>query len=281
MNDKLPDSAKLLLDFSNGWLFQFKKRYHFQAHKCHGESGDADEEAIQVELPSLSALIAMYKPNDIFNADEFGLFYRQAPDITIGSSPVKGKKKRKDRMTFLACSNCDGTELIPPMAVGSSKNPKCFNGKRCVKLGIDCHSRKKSWMNRNLFNAWLLRLDNYIGRIANRRVLLLVDNAFCHGQASTLPDSNCVEVLFLPKSTTSRLQPLDARVIAVLKKQYRKGQIERAIDRIDRGITENLYHVDLLTAITDAYNIWHSIDGSIIYNCWLKTGLVRDLLNSE
>ena len=65
------------------------------------------------------------------------------------------------------------------------------------------------------------------------------------------------------------------------KKQYRKGQIERDTDCIDRGIADNLYHVDLLTAITDVLNIWHGLDGSTIYNCWLKTGLVEDRMNSE
>ena len=46
-------------------------------------------------------------------------------------------------------------------------------------------------------------------------------------------------------------------------------------------MTESLFNIDLLTAITDVYNIWNSTDGPIIYNYWLKTGLVRDRMNSE
>ena len=63
----------------------------------------------------------------------------------------------------MACTNGDGTERVPTMVIGTSKNPRCFNGQGGFELGIDYHASKKAWMTSDLFYAWLLRFDSYIG----------------------------------------------------------------------------------------------------------------------
>ena len=262
------------LTFSNGWISKFEKRNNFKAYKSHGESGDADEEAIRNAMPSLRATLSMYRLNDIFNADEYVLFYTEAPNITIGPGPLKGNKKRKDRITFLVCANVDGTERLPPLVIGRSKNPQSFDGQERSEHGFDYHHSKKAWMTCDLFYEWLKRFDSIIGTTAGRRVLLLIDNASCHGTESTLPNLDHVQVVFLPKNTTSKLQPMDAGVIACIKKRYRRRQIERAADLIELGITENLYKIDIFQAVTNIYDIWNRIESSIIYNCWVQTGLI-------
>ena len=65
------------------------------------------------------------------------------------------------------------------------------------------------------------RFDCYIGKTANRKALLLQDNAPCNGSIARLPELFNVSVLFLPKRATSQLQPMDASVIAALKRKYR------------------------------------------------------------
>lgn len=71
-------------------------------YRSHGENGDVDEDAIREEVPLLHTLLPAFHENDIFNADEFGLFYRQAPNTSIGPRWLLGKKVKKDRITFLA-----------------------------------------------------------------------------------------------------------------------------------------------------------------------------------
>ena len=46
----------------------------------HGEAGDADQQGITRALAELPSIIEryMYKPEDVFNLDEAGLYYRQA-----------------------------------------------------------------------------------------------------------------------------------------------------------------------------------------------------------
>ena len=79
-----------------------------------------------------------------------------------------------------------------------------------------------------------------------------------------------VEVIYLPPRTTSRIQPLDAGVIACIKRGYRCSQLERAVRLIDSREVNNTYSLDLYTAKTLTYEIWFGLDCRSIHNCWLK-----------
>ena len=54
-----------------------------------------------------------------------------------------------------------------------------------------------------------------------RTILLFIDNAPCHSENFVVSYSNIKEV-FLPKNTTSRLQPLEAVIIRNFKVKYQK-----------------------------------------------------------
>ena len=73
-----------------------------------------------------------------------------------------------------------------------------------------------------LFHGWLQRLDQYIGRTPGRKILLLLDDCSAHGKKESLPELQNVHVEFLPPNTTSKVQPLDAGIIAWVKKMYRR-----------------------------------------------------------
>lgn len=115
MNEQLPHSEHTNLQFANGWLSRSKHRNGFKVYPSHGESGDAYERAIIDELPMLHDLLSAFQPKDAFNADEFGLFYRQAPTTTVGPRRLTGKKK--DRITLLASTNADGSEHVASLVI--------------------------------------------------------------------------------------------------------------------------------------------------------------------
>ena len=98
------------------------KRNEFKYYRCHWEDGDANYAAIEHEVPVLVERLKYFRTNDIFNADEFGVVFKLSPNSTVGPGRLIGRQKKKDRVTFLACSNSDGTERLPLLVIGTAKS---------------------------------------------------------------------------------------------------------------------------------------------------------------
>ena len=233
------DRSKYGTRFSNGWLYRFKKRNLFKSYTAHGESGDADVAAAEAELPILRSLVRYYGERNVYNADEFGLWYRQIPTRSIGPARLRGRKQNKDRITFLVCGNADGTERTPPLVIGRATMPKCFGGRTGTELGFQYTSAPRAWMTKSIFFSWLRSFDESFAHTPERRILLLVDNASSHGVVENLPTLHHVRVYFLPKKTTSILQLLDAGEIACIKKHYRKRRTERDVNLLEPVLRRN------------------------------------------
>ena len=69
------------LKLSDGWLACYKTRTGLKEFKCHGEAASVGSETAEREQQRIQELIQTYgvKPQDLFNADETGLFYGQVP----------------------------------------------------------------------------------------------------------------------------------------------------------------------------------------------------------
>lgn len=78
----------------------------------HGEALSADQDAIAHYIPQIKQLMMGYCARDIWNADDFRLFYRQLSGWTMCKKVVAGHKKEKSRLTFLECCNADGSKKI-------------------------------------------------------------------------------------------------------------------------------------------------------------------------
>lgn len=272
-NERLSRDSQITIQFSEGWLARFKQRWSLKAFRLHGEAGDVDEANLDSQSEPIRQKIESYALKNVFNCDESGLFYQMAPDRTIAPSAFAGRKSQKARFTFLACCNADGTEKLPLMFIGTSRNPRCFKKKSREQLGLYYRNNKKAWMNSSLFFEWLRYVDMEIGKTEGRKILLVMDNCSAHGTTETVSQLDHVEVAFLPPNTTSKLQPLDAGIIAAMKVRYRRRQMERAVDLLDVGDMD-IYKNDILTAMNWLTTIWKDVTEATIRNCWGTTGIV-------
>ena len=68
--------------------------------------------------------------------------------------------------------------------------------------------------------------------VENRKVLLFLDNAPSYPETLQGNLKN-IKLVFLPKNTTSQLQPCDAGIIRNFKVMYRKQLLKHLISRID------------------------------------------------
>ncbi|KAK1937943.1 Tigger transposable element-derived protein 6 [Phytophthora citrophthora] len=117
-------------------------------------------------------------------------------------------------------TNADGSDKLPLLFIGKSVKPRAFaNHNVTEEFGVEYTSSGKVWMNSDLFQDWLQAL-NLRTILEGRHILLLVDNVSSHKEPQ-VPLSN-VRMEFLPKNTTSVLQPLDQGVIACIKQRFNR-----------------------------------------------------------
>ena len=111
----------------------------------------------------------------------------------------------------------------------------------------------------------------------DRKVILFLDNATCHPE-SMIGKFSQIKIVFLPKNTTSRLQPLDAGIIRNFKVKYRKRLVKYVLSRIreDTSATQIVKGVDVLAAIRWLQEAWKEVTNLTIKNCFEKCGIKGD-----
>ena len=119
-----PDDPLSDFSASDGWLYGFKSRHGLKSYRLHGEAASAPVENLEASRSKLREILAPYALENIFNADETGLFFRMLPNQTLATSVRKGTKKDKDRITLLLATNATGTEKLKPMVIGKSAQPR-------------------------------------------------------------------------------------------------------------------------------------------------------------
>ena len=167
-------------------------------------------------IERIPELVRGYKLEDIWNMDELGLFFKLLPDkgVTEKAKSKKGGKKAKVCLTVAFFVNADGQKVDEPVIIWKSKKPRCFKnlkGRELSRtLGVHYFTTKKAWMNSEIMSDVLKRLG-HIMKMQNRNVVLFLDNATSHQESIEKNLSN-IKLVFFPKSTTSRLQLLDAKI---------------------------------------------------------------------
>lgn len=106
--------------YSRGYLHRFKSRRGIKRKLYEGEADSADMTAVQSGRQDLQRVLQDYDPEDIFNLDETGLFYRLGPNYTLATKKVSGTKKSKDRITVALAANATGTTKIKPFVITKS-----------------------------------------------------------------------------------------------------------------------------------------------------------------
>ena len=137
----------------------------------------------------------------------------------------------KERLSIALCCSAEG-EKIRPLVIWKSLKPRCFKGHDVSRIGVAWEANKKAWMTTKIFETWLVKLNLRMRR-QDRQVLLILDNAPCHGRRSM---SN-VRLLFLPSNVTSKLQPLDQGIIQAFELQYRTLMMRWLLTKMDECST--------------------------------------------
>ena len=200
---------------SNGWVDKFKKRHNLKQYTMHGEASSAPLENLGAMREKLRQTLKDFAPENIFNCDETGLFWKMKPSRTISDGPVSGIKQSKDRVTVLLTCNSTGSEKLSPLFIHKFENPRALKHINKKNLPVDYYWNQKSWMQVSIWNEYIKKLDTQMRR-QNRNILLLIDNAPTHALYETTHLTN-ITIENLPPNTTAHLQPCDQGIIHSFK----------------------------------------------------------------
>ena len=134
-------------------------------------------------------------------------------------------------------------------------------------------SNAKAWMATEIMQE-VLRIGDKKMIAEGRNLLLFLDNAPYHPDILQEGLKN-IKLEFLPKNTTTRLQPCDAGIIKNFKHEYRKLLIRYILARIDsvnRTATEITKDVTILKVIEWIQTSWADVRGNTIRNYFEMCG---------
>ena len=131
----------------SGWTDRFKNRHGLMYRQICEEAEAVNRGDIDIWwLTTLPALLKDYAIENVYNTEEFGLFFKLLPDKSIVNKkePYHERKQSKERLTVLTCANATGTDKLRLMVIGKSRNPRCI--KHVKHFPVYYVSQSRTWM---------------------------------------------------------------------------------------------------------------------------------------
>jgi len=109
--------------------------------------------------------------------------------------------------------------------------------------------------------------------IQQKRQVIFVDNCPAHPHCLDQTLSN-VKIVFLPKNSTSVLQPMDQGIIRSFKCKYRTQLISHIINEVKDKKADDM-KVDVLMVMNWCRCAWDGVTQETIKNCYRKAYFVK------
>lgn len=108
-------------------------------------------------MNAIQQALASFQPQDIFNCDETGLFWKRVPDHSLSTHALPGRCKEKVRIMMHFAVNQDASERLPLWIIGRSATPHAFSATRIniQSLGVYWRHNKSAWMTGAIMEEWL------------------------------------------------------------------------------------------------------------------------------
>ena len=230
-----------------------------------------------------------------------GLNFRALPNRTYlapgeNRRDIRGSKAfaAKDRLTLALCVNATGTSKVPPLLVGSSKEPRCFRDGRppCPYI-----HQKRAWMDRtkSISGALCGRRpvrcrhdgDRWHTKPCGAGGLRPILSGFAPNppvfsrRASLLTLLVRSRSFFFPPNCTSVHQSLDQGIISAFKTSYKTEVVTALAESYTSHSLRDASEIPagrlrvrdaFLPNVLDAANLvkicWDKLPKSTMINCW-------------
>ncbi|XP_006173803.2 CENPB DNA-binding domain-containing protein 1 [Camelus ferus] len=265
---------------SKGWFVRFKERHclpHFKTNST--ATGNKD---IYPEILKSIIREGEYTPQQVFNVDETGLYWKRMPEGTFLSVEEKaepGFKSCRERLMLLLGGNAAGDFKLKPLLVYHSENPKALKGYSKPNLPVIWRSNKKAWATRSIFHEWFTyffcpAVEKYCAQNnLTNKALLILDSAPCHPvNLSNLSDN--VRVEYLHDSTADLIQPMGQGVASAFKAHYLRRTFEHILEATDGEdtaiIREFWRNYSIMDAVDNIAVAWEELRPATMNSVWKK-----------
>ncbi|GBB83603.1 hypothetical protein RclHR1_01030018 [Rhizophagus clarus] len=118
------------------------------AQKCEicETSSAPSVESIENDRLALQEFLKSYNPEDIWNGDETGLFWKMELSRVLAHDSIFGHKKEKFQITIFYAVNAIGTEKMALSFIHKHKTPHTMKNLNYKNLPVYYFWNKKSWM---------------------------------------------------------------------------------------------------------------------------------------
>eukprot|EP00106_Octopus_bimaculoides_P018423 XP_014785865.1 PREDICTED: tigger transposable element-derived protein 1-like [Octopus bimaculoides] len=267
---------------SHDWFQRFHSRFNLHNRSISCEAVSADAEGGEKFVQDFDKMIvdSGYHPEQIFNVDETGLWWKKMPErsyIHKKAKTMPGFKAFKDRVTLLLGGNPAGFKL-KPLLIYHSQNPRALKKVNRHMLPVYYRFNTKAWMTQALFkdrfaNCFTLQVRQYLlEKGLPFKVLLCLDNALGHPQHIDDLHQD-VKVVYLPKNMTAILQPMDQGAIATFKAYYLRTTFSKAIAATESGelnLRDFWKNYNIADCIKNIYASWEEVTEKCMQGIWKK-----------
>ncbi|CAM2111791.1 unnamed protein product [Caretta caretta] len=132
-------------------------------------------------------------------------------------------------------------------------------------------------MNSSMFEDWfhktfLPAIRAHLQKLKQEQnALLLLDNCPVHPTTENLVSCDGkIKVSYLPKNTTSEIQPLDQGIISVFKQNYHREMIKWMVVNNNSSVDTSLASLNLKEVCHLGGKAWNAISAGCIERCWIK-----------
>ncbi|XP_049719734.1 tigger transposable element-derived protein 1-like [Elephas maximus indicus] len=262
---------------SKGWFARFKERHCLPHFKMNSTPLSSNVDAYPEVLKSIIEE-GEYTPQQVFNVDETGLYWKRMPEgtfISVEEKAEPGFKSSKDRLMLLLGGNAAGDFKLKPLLVYHLENPAALKGYSKPNLPVIWRSNKKAWATRGIFHEWFTyffcpAVEKYCAQNnLTTKALLILDSAPCHPvNLSDLSDN--VRVEYLHDSTADAVQPMGQGVASAFKAHYLKRTFEHILEATggeDKAtIREFWRNYDIMDAVDNIAVAWEELKPATMNN---------------
>ncbi|KAM9191847.1 tigger transposable element-derived protein 1-like [Dugong dugon] len=266
---------------SKGWFVRFKERHCLPHFKMNSTPPSSNVDTYPEVLKSIIKE-GEYTPQQVFNVDETGLYWKRMPEgtfISVEEKAEPGFKSSKDRLMLLLGGNAAGDFKLKPLLVYHSENPSALKGYSKPNLPVIWRSNKKAWATKGIFHEWFTyffcpAVEKYCAQNnLTNKALLILDSAPCHPvNLSDLSDN--VRVEYLHDSTADTVQPMGQGVASTFKAHYLKRTFEHLLETTDGDdkatIREFWRNYDIMDAVDNIAVAWEELKPATMNSVWKK-----------